>query len=132
MKKQRSIDFDNGVWFDIFGLFDFENGKAEYDLSKNGQLDGVRIVQENELSREEQEEYRNSFNTDCHKNGIENEKAYWRIAAEYSDGACYAYDLGKEGYVLHTPENDMVRAFFDKMKLSDYDRPLCGLVKKKQ
>lgn len=109
------------VWKSIYGSVDFETGKATYGMTDGGlyPIDEYQIV---DLTDSDIEAYREAFDWTILHDELELDMGYWKIAVEYNDGTCYAYQFDKSGYTRNTAENIMISTYFDKMDLDDNTR----------
>ena len=105
-------------WYVVYAVADLEKSEVTY-----GQTDGVLSAPEDyqtyELTDEDINRYRDAFDSSLLEDEVEFGNCYWNIAVEYTDGTCYAYQFGNEGYMDNSPENIMINAFFDKMEKTD-------------
>lgn len=114
------------VWKSIYGSVDLETGKATYGMTDGG-LYPPKEYQVFDLTDADITTYRNAFDSTLLHDDLQLYKGYWKIAVEYKDGTCYAYQFDRSGYTRNTPENIMVNAYFDKMDLDDNARTLFGI-----
>ena len=105
-------------WDVVYAVIDLEKGEAKYGLT-DGVLSEPEDYQIYELTDEDIKAYRDALDSSLLKDEVEFGNGYWNIAVEYTDGTCYAYQFGNEGYMNNSPENIMINAFFDKMEKTD-------------
>lgn len=115
-----------GVWLVFYEQIDFEEKTISYWNSRSGRLDGIKKIQEIALSEDDIKGYREAINYECLKTPINYEERLWKIAILYKDGSHYAYNL-PNGYKKGYAENDMIKFFFDKIELTEYEKFIVGL-----
>ena len=125
LTKYNKPQGNSGAWLVLFAMADCEKNKLIY--GKSPKPDSVSIVQEIELSGDEVKNYQNALNTSCLSKPIDNDNAYWKIAIEYNDGTCYSYGFEKECYMDGSSENNMIKAYFDKMELKTSERKIAAI-----
>ena len=113
------------VWTSVYGSVDLENGKATYGMGNN--LLPIDEYQVYDLTDEDIKAYRDAFDGTLLHDKVEFDNGYWKIAVEYKDGTCYAYQFDRDGIMRNTAENIMISAYFDKMDLDDNTRLLFGI-----
>ena len=113
------------VWTSIYGSVDFESGKATYGMGNN--LRPFDDYQVYDLTDDDIKAYRDAFDGTLLRDKVELDNGYWKIAVEYKDGTCYAYQFDRDGIMRNTAENIMISAYFDKMDLDDNTRLLFGI-----
>lgn len=110
-------------YIEVYGVIDFMEKTIEYSY-----LEGSRrpvepeVVQNIELTDEDINSFLDTFDGSFLKDEIEFDDDWDKLAVEYSDGTCYAYEIREGRYTYGSPENNMMCDFFDKMELSDSDR----------
>lgn len=125
--KTNPLDDNQSVFLKVYGKIDFEAKQAMYGLA-HGALDDPYDYQRYELSDDDIEIYKNALKTEYLKYGMDIESGWWKIAIEYEDGSCYSYEFHKEAYADGSPENLMIRTYFDKIdQLSDSERDILSL-----
>ena len=112
-------------WKCVYGSVDLENGKATYGMSDG--LYPPLEYQVYDITPEEVTIYRNGFDSSLLHDEVELSKGYWKVAVEYNDGTCYAYQFDISGSTNHTPENYMLNSYFELMDLDDNTRYIFGL-----
>ena len=112
-------------WKCVYGSVDLENGKATYGMSDG--LYPPLEYQVYDITPEEVTIYRNAFDSSLLHDEVELSKGYWKVAVEYNDGTCYAYQFDISGSTNHTPENYMLNSYFELMDLDDNTRYIFGL-----
>ncbi|MBO4927705.1 MAG: hypothetical protein J5379_05585 [Clostridiales bacterium] len=114
------------TWKSIYGSVDLEAGKATYGMTDGG-LYTPEEYQVYEITDADITTYRNAFDSTLLYDELQLDNGYWKMAVEYKDGTCYAYQFDANGYMRYTPENIMINAYFDRMDLDDNQRMLFGI-----
>ena len=114
------------TWTSIYGSVDLEDRKATYGMTDGG-LYPPGEYQVFDLTDADITTYRDAFDSTLLHDELQLDKGYWKVAVEYKDGTCYAYQFDDNGYKRNTPENIMINTYFDKMDLDDNSRLLFGI-----
>ena len=125
--KKNPLDDNQSVFLKVYGKIDFDAKKATYGVAR-GALDDPYDYQQYDLSDDEVEIYKNTLKKEYLKHGMDIESGWWKMAIEYEDGSCYSYEFHKEAYAEGSPENLMIRTYFDKInQLSSSERDILSL-----
>lgn len=114
---------ETGPIIAIYGILDVEEKKIKYYRNLIDGINGEEeLLQTIELSDEDFSNIMENFEVNLLVNEIDFDSGFRKIAIEYQDGSCYAYETTIEVYTYGSPESNMVVAFFKYMNLSDDDR----------
>lgn len=107
----------------LYGVMDFKEKTIEYSYTEgNRNFYEPEPIQKIELTDEEISGFLDTLDGSFLTEEIEFEEIYGKIAIEYDDETCYAYQITEGRYTYGTPANNMLCAFFKKMELSESDR----------
>lgn len=105
------------TWKCIYGSVDLANAKATYGISDG--LYPPNEYQVYDITPVVVTEYRNAFDSSLLHDEVELGKGYWKVAVEYNDGTCYAYQFDINGSKNNKPENTMINMYFKQMDIDE-------------
>lgn len=127
--RSNSSDDWGSFWLLIYGVIDLDNKEVYYGINDYIQEDEEGKFNSNEysirkfeLSDEDVEKYKESFKPELLINEANYNNCWWKIAVEYKDGACYSYEFHAEAYSNDSPENELIKSYFDKLVFTEEEK----------
>ena len=127
--RTNSSDDWGSFWLLIYGVIDLDNKEMYYGINdyiqedEEGKFNGNEYsIRRFELSDEDVEKYKDSFNPELFINEANYNNSWWKIAVEYKDGTCYSYEFHAEAYSNDSPQNELIKSYFDKLVFTEEEK----------